>query len=173
MKSIRRHTFETNSSSTHSMSYVGGDYCYTLENENEYDSYTLHMNLGEFGWEWKDYTTPTEKLQYLVTMRCEQLGCTNSWWDNYDKEACRKQLYEDSVFQDIVYAVIHNTSYSEIEVDNFCGYVDHQSVEDIEDVVNDAGASSIEDFIFGPYKVRTGNDNSSDPELPRNRWSNY
>ena len=172
MKSIRRCTFETNSSSTHSMSFVGGDYCYYLENEDSYDDYTLHVRLGEFGWEWRDYTTPTEKLQYLITMRCEQLGCTESIWDTKNTEEFKEIIYNDSVFQDIVSAVVSNTQYSEIAIDSFCGYVDNQSVQDVEDVVYEAGASSIESFIFGPYKVRPGNDNSSDPEKPECWWSN-
>ena len=51
MKSIRRNTFETNSSSTHSITLCdkacGYDTC--IDNGQDYEG-TLHVDLAKYGW---------------------------------------------------------------------------------------------------------------------------
>ena len=57
---IRRSVFETNSSSTHSISIV-------REPTNIHFPTTLEFNVGEFGWEWKTYSDYCSKASYLYT----------------------------------------------------------------------------------------------------------
>ena len=57
---IRRSVFETNSSSTHSISIV-------REPTNIHFPTTLEFNVGEFGWEWKTYSDYLSKASYLYT----------------------------------------------------------------------------------------------------------
>ena len=64
MKKIRNNVFETNSSSTHSIT-VG-------KNKNwEYDILPITVNpdwYGEFGWQFEIWGTIEEKLAYMI--RC-------------------------------------------------------------------------------------------------------
>ena len=64
MKKIRNNVFETNSSSTHSIT-VG-------ENKNwKYDILPITVNpdwYGEFGWQFETWDTTKEKLAYMI--RC-------------------------------------------------------------------------------------------------------
>lgn len=77
MKQIRRGVFETNSSSTHSVTVdhskgLSPNYLYVSD-----DGY-VHAEFGEFGWEVWDYTDQETRLSYLLTMaRCLN-GCNES-----------------------------------------------------------------------------------------------
>jgi hypothetical protein len=56
-------------------------------------------------------------------------------------------------------------------VDDLEGYVDHDSLSSIEDLVMMAGCDYMEDFVFSSsVHIRTGNDNESDPDLPRSKF---
>ena len=66
MKQVRRSVFETNSSSTHSITITHGK----ISNNDihvDRDGY-IHTELGDFGWEVCDYRGQAERLSYLVTM---------------------------------------------------------------------------------------------------------
>lgn len=63
MKTIRNNTFETNSSSTHSI---------TVSNTHDWN-YNLPITVtpewyGEFGWEWETWSSIEEKIAYMI--RC-------------------------------------------------------------------------------------------------------
>ena len=63
MKTIRENTFETNSSSTHSITVSGRkDWKYDLPITVKPDWY------GEFGWQWETWSSVEEKLAYMI--RC-------------------------------------------------------------------------------------------------------
>lgn len=84
---IRKGVFETNSSSTHSVSfyktkgdsYVGADelpqtnhYIFFDDNDNYHESDDLvAVELGKYGWDIKTYTEVYDKLSYLLTMGIE------------------------------------------------------------------------------------------------------
>jgi hypothetical protein len=148
MKKITRHNvFETNSSSTHSIS---------LSNEVEkYD--TLYPNEngvfvfegGEFGWEWDDYSDAYAKANYAATM-IEFLGETSSAEDSG----------EYSKFKDLFERVIKDHVGCEIEYD-FMKYahIDYQSM-DVAWSITNYTYDELKNFIFNPKSVLyTGNDN--------------
>lgn len=68
MRQIRQGVFETNSSSTHSLTFRGRysplskSYLF-IENDG-----FVHVDFGEFGWGYDKLTMQDEKLSYLCTM---------------------------------------------------------------------------------------------------------
>ena len=172
MKQIRRSVFETNSSSTHSVSisnknsHMANKACLSVD----WDDF-VHVEFGSFGWEQESYTEPYIKLQYLVTMLIETEG---------DRIACKEELLELDGFKLINDAVAEYCDCSGIYIDSefsintatWCsdgstyvehdGYIDHQSCEDyfsVEDFLNNYGVTAT-DFIFNTGIVLiTDNDN--------------
>ena len=75
---IRRGVFETNSSSTHSVSIIGRDndtHTIELSDVPETDDLVVDerynkvlSHFGEFGWGPEVYNSPAVKLSYLLTM---------------------------------------------------------------------------------------------------------
>ena len=63
MINIRKNIFETNSSSTHAI-------CIAKSNDYHIPS-ELHFEFGEFGWENRFLSGPTELASYLYTAICE------------------------------------------------------------------------------------------------------
>ena len=178
MKSIRRNTFETNSSSSHSISLTNdySDYQYILVSdysEDYTDDDTLVINLGEYGWSWNTYIDPTDKLRYLLTQLAEMLGC-NTWCDHlsYAQESeYKEKIYDSDEFNLIEEAITRNTPYKKLVIGSLEGYVDHQSAQSPQSCLNKVGGVSYERFIFDiNIKIRTGNDNEYDPEEDTDRW---
>ena len=174
MKQIRNGVFETNSSSTHSVSisYMRSNYwsedC--LSSFIDYDN-KVHVEFGEFGWEMDSYDSPYDKLQYIVTMLAETEGA---------KIATVDELFETDGFKMINDAVAdychcdgiwiegnmqiesyewNGQTHMYLEHD---GYIDHQSHEDygsVQDFLDDYNVD-VTKFIFdGGVCVITDNDN--------------
>lgn len=167
MKSVRRNVFETNSSSMHSISYTNGDYSYELISEGGDEDDVLYISLGEYGWEWVTYDEPTDRLRYLLT----NLACTEGLNQYGYSDSDDKEEFENlDEFRDVVDAVVSHTSYKDVKIKSLVGYVDHQSSMSVRSLLEEAGVSTIADFIFGPVRIRTGNDNGCDPEEDTDRW---
>lgn len=66
MKQIRKNTFETNSSSMHSLQITCNRSVGTLP-LGEVEEGILYIECGEFGWGYDVLRTPAEKLCYIVT----------------------------------------------------------------------------------------------------------
>lgn len=174
MRQIRKNVFETNSSSTHSVSISsknGGYYDSTALNAFiEYDN-KVHVKFGEFGWEIEDYSLPYNKLQYIVTMLVETEG---------NDVSCVEDLFETDGFKLINDAVADYCNCDGIWIDDDMkldsytwggkthyyidhnGYIDHQSYEDyksVQDFLNDYHLD-VTQFIFdNGVIVHTDNDN--------------
>lgn len=174
MKQVRNGVFETNSSSTHSVSISHKNSNYY--NENCLESYIdyddkVHVRFGEFGWECESYNTPYEKLQYAVTMLVETEGNNVTSVDD---------LFETDGFKLINDAVASYCNCNGIWIDSEMkissyewygkthiyidheGYIDHQSCEgysSVQDFLDDYGVD-ITKFIFDDCVcVITDNDN--------------
>lgn len=174
MKQIRNSVFETNSSSTHSVSishkksYYNDNDC--LSEHIDYDN-KVHVELGEFGWEVEHYSMPYEKLQYIATMLVETEGRNISSVD---------ELFETDGFKLINDAVADYCNCDGIWIDSYMnmnsyewdgktefyldhdGYIDHQSHESyqsVQDFLDDYGVD-VKQFIFDyGVCVITDNDN--------------
>lgn len=102
MKKVTRHgVFETNSSSTHSIS-IGS-------NKPEYPNFKgeeITLEQGEFGWEIRRFHSFSKRLQYAYT-----------YAKNYRKEGV--ELIKKLLFE--------HCNCSAINESDFEGYIDHQS----------------------------------------------
>jgi len=137
----RRSVFETNSSSTHSISIASGaETLDTLPMENG----VVAIEGGEFGWEVNDYYDACSKASYCMT-----------WAFQYGTEEHRemlKRVIQQRTGADKVVLRQGDDSYYPN------GYIDHQS----DDVCKEAFKSekSLRDFIFDPRSwFHTCNDN--------------
>ena len=135
-RKIRKNVFETNSSSSHSL---------TIDKEGvtEYlhvdtSSNLVVVNLDEFGWGYDTYNDPETKLSYLLTLLKE-----------YTVASCPDELYETREFKEINDIVSERCECDGITIHDFDGYVDHQSVDTIDALMKENDCT-IEEFIFDP-----------------------
>lgn len=92
--------------------------------------------FGEFGWEHDEYNDPETKLSYLVTMIGESHNC-------YSIE----EIYETNDFKKINDVVSARCECDGIEIKNVDGYIDHQSIDTIDNLMKEYNCT-IEEFIF-------------------------
>lgn len=163
MKQVRRSVFETNSSSTHSITITHGK----IANNNirvDRDGY-IHTELGEFGWEIWDYKGQAERLSYLVTMLAVKSDVT-LWCYEDDESRTEKDIVEDIMktheFEKLSDEIGRHARCSGVIIDPSDGYIDHQSHEDYRDFQDflDQYNTNVVEFVFGRGNVvHTDNDN--------------
>ena len=141
---IRKSLFETNSSSTHSI---------TIQERGDFTSIKhdglITLSGGEFGWEWERYTDPMIKANYCAVY-AKQYG-------NQENEEMLKEGMERQTGAQVEISAQHE----EYEKPYY-SYIDHQSDSVALKVFE--SADSLKNFIFGLNSVLfTGNDNSSHP----------
>lgn len=128
-RQIRKSVFETNSSSTHAI-------CITKKKDNYKLPDHIDFEFGEFGWRYDEYSDPETKLSYLVTMIGESHNC-------YSIE----EIYETNDFKKIDDVVSARCECDGIEIKNVDGYIDHQSIDTIDNLMKEYNCT-IEEFIF-------------------------
>lgn len=143
MKVIRESIFETNSSSTHSISIQGGNYIANTIPVDPTDN-VCWIYSGEFGWGEDKFTSAAVKASYCLT---------------YIKNCVPQELV--SKLSRMLKKVIkqqtnHKVEFCPINWDKYkggpdWGYIDHQS----EEVCLKAFESeeSLRDFIFNPESI--------------------
>ena len=197
---IRRGMFETNSSSTHSVTLRNHIDAPTKNTIEVSDDDYVHVQFADFGWGYDRFTDPYVKLQYLLTIL---------WQVNEDKQIESIKpfefgtdyiylFYELDEFEEINEIIKRRYNCSGIKIDSHIGMrdenypdyitmyndndwdniygIDHQSVEYINSIKDflDEKDLSIEDFIFNSDKVLViDNDNSPHDELGRTFNSYY
>ncbi len=137
MIQIRKGVFETNSSSTHSITI-------SLDNSELMDTIKLDtdnnitLKGGEFGWGWKKYNDALTKANYCVQ-------------DGFDRELLSEVIKEQTGAE--------NVFFSEIDIDE--GYIDHQSTNTTFKIKN---KEELRQFIFNPKSwLYIGNNNNYAP----------
>lgn len=147
MKQIRSKVFETNSSSSHSLTVAPAEVVdfSTFISKEQAQGGVLVVEFGEFGWE-KDYHYDfTTKLSYLLT----DIKCSTGSNDI-------SQTSQFAVVSDLLQEKLGVT----LQVTGN-GYIDHQSVGTAVYLVNNK--QELSDFLFGSNScVETGNDNDYD-----------
>lgn len=141
MKQVRHKVFETNSSSTHSIS-ISTNNPVTMDTLYVDETGTVIIYPGEFGWEVEEYTDAQTKASYCYTY------CKNYNLDKLDMLTC-VLMYQTGA---------KNVHYVTLEGSYPDGYIDHQSI----DVCNIAfeDDETLRMFIFNRSSVlRTDNDN--------------
>ena len=155
MINVRRGTFETNSSSTHSICVTKGDEALLIPN-------TVSVNIDEyeFGWEYEKWCYYDDKIAYFV------LGILNiSYNEGLGKGATMLEEFINDLKEfgvkevDITGVRLHHyQSQYYLESD---GYVDHSS--DLKDFVEElmANKETLKRFLFSTDSfILGGNDNS-------------
>ena len=152
---IRDSVFETNSSSSHSVTVA--------ENEVrniELDKETLRKGVIEldldryYGWEWERFYKPENKLAYLVTQLIMNQVSDDDYGDRTD------YLREDNMDLDMVLDKVENFTGCKVKI-NISGEVgvDHDSAGVGRELIYDE--KKLLDFLFSSKSyVELGNDNS-------------
>lgn len=134
MKTIRKNTFETNSSSSHSITI---DTTNKIFPKIDYNGEPFYVKGGQYGWGYKEYSLPIDKINYLAV---ESVG-------NYN---LRKILTE---------IIKERYNCGEVIYDLEDSYIDHQSVGTVYDYTG-SDKDMLESFIFGKNSILyTDNDN--------------
>ena len=156
IKQIRRGVFETNSSSSHSISVDSSGECkYDLCVEKG----RVNAPCGEFGWEEVSYNDSRTKLSYLVTAL---VSTVRDYVDN-----SKKRL----PFEELIKTSSHYNEYLQLcevikeccnanlivlpEIDGYqsLGYIDHASIDVAFDNVLSKGHSIIRQFLFSDKSI--------------------
>ena len=141
MKTIRRNTFETNSSSTHCVTLCTAKSTFmpvVLENE------ILEVEPGEYGWEDAYYDSFYSKLSYAYTYAA-------NYGSSEDLEALKEALLENTNAKEVVFVKLEDRWYPH-------GYIDHQSVGEAALIFENK--DSLTNFLFNKgSNVLTDNDN--------------
>lgn len=177
---IRRSVFETNSSSTHSISIV-------REPTNIHFPTALEFNVGDFGWEWKIYSDYRSKASYLYTAILYNT-CLESNTELIDgKQQCRAMANEklnkikNALSKYGIKCIFHPFQIKTYNYNDYSnghptwsyypgtrGYIDHgnELKEWINTILNDE--TLLINFLFDNSSViETGNDNEECP------WREY
>lgn len=153
MLQVRNSIFETNSSSTHSLSLRKKEIKELTKEEIKEslncfltkDNY-IKVDLGEYNWGWDILENPAQKLKYILTKGVYSNG-------PLDYYMCTDEFYKLETF-------IKDLGYEGIEIDDSNDYyIDHQSAYNTFD-------EDIIEIITNPnYVIVIGNDNSYAPEF--------
>lgn len=139
----RKEIFETNSSSTHSISICEDIKNYVMDYIEPDGDGNIILTGGSFGWAWEKFDDAKTKANYCAQAISEM--------EKYPKEALM-----------LAEVISEQTGANEIIFDFGYGYVDHQS----EGVAFEAFSSkeTLRNFIFNKNSILwTGNDNDDTP----------
>lgn len=150
MPTVTRHkVFETNSSSTHSISIQQGDF---KPDRLSSSCGALKIFAGEFGWEHDTHSDPLSKASYCLTY------VKTGGDQDGSREAMLREVLEEETGEKVEFVPIgHDTTYGPD-----WGYIDHQSHFGDRDACGYAFESkeSLRAFIFNPKSfLVTDNDN--------------
>lgn len=155
---IRKAVFETNSSSSHSLTLSKGDVQMLTLPPEALSAGRIMIGCDDFGWDWERMYKPENKLTYLVTAAVH-----GELEDGYSSEALTAEYRERYPKIDRLCRVVaDHTGCELLLIPGSNGYVDHNSVGS--DNVAYESDERLRQFIFGTDAfVETGNDNSSAP----------
>jgi hypothetical protein len=153
MKKIRNSVFETNSSSTHSISLsdipLNNDVMQTLPID---ENGVVTLRGGEYGWEQQTYDDAIDKANYALVYVMDWSGERSEEFQKILKDVIIGQTgCSDVVFEGVKRSWSDNLDF---------GYIDHQSVEDndLHHLFEDS--EKLRQFIFNPMSIlETDNDN--------------
>lgn len=138
MRNIRTGVFETNSSSTHSIS-ISENTDGILDTIVPTDDGVIILSGGEYGWSWEKFNDPLSKANY-----------------------CALDLQKDPASLTMLVDVIMQHTGAKKIVLSLDGYIDHQSSGTSESAV--VNSEVLKNFIFNSQSwLFTGNDNDHAP----------
>ena len=138
MKTIRAAIFESNSSSSHSLT-VGGKALNVTRKDYKGTPYVLAG--GEYGWGYDELSTPDEKINYLAVEAWQRDNQTQKDWITeilQDKFNCGEVQFEEGSAES--------------------SYIDHQSQGRIWSEIQTK--ADLCDVVFGSSTITIDNDNN-------------
>lgn len=159
-KQIRKKVFETNSSSSHSLTMSSGDLVKRPFAAKVLRAGVIELTVGEYHWEWRRYYEPAAKLAYLLTQ------ITGGELPAGDSESITAQLREDNERFAMLEQVVLDHTGCKLLVTPGSGGIDHQSGPQEKGVGLELfnNADTLRDFLFkADSYIETGNDNSPAP----------
>ncbi len=154
MHKIRKSVFETNSSSSHSLTLSSNELAAQPFSKDVLRSGSVTAYKGDYGWEWYRYYSAQAKLNYLLT----QLFSDDIPMGD-PHEVTRELREEDARFDMMCRVVKEHTGVDVLVAPGSTGYIDHDSVG----VGLDAFGSEdkLRSLLFSEENyIETGNDNS-------------
>jgi hypothetical protein len=165
MRAARRSVFETNSSSTHSVTISKGGLL-TTPTLNKHGNKVV-VYFGQFGWGPGKLVSQKDKLSYLCTVWVEKEGRINGFEKTKGYKLIDKAIAEYCNCDGIVIGSRMSMSVAAPDGKPYTyfdheGYIDHQSLErykDVEDFLKQNNTDVI-NFVFNPnIVVNIDNDN--------------
>lgn len=141
VSTVRQGVFETNSSSTHSISIKGKLFKKDNSLMSDFDD-VITIRTGQFGWGWDKYNNAYQKASYFLT--------------RYEDDDHKKNMLIDIISKNC------DCKSVELIVDE-SSYIDHQSYDLLDDEI--CTKDELENFIFNKnYWLIIGNDNEDPPK---------
>lgn len=156
---IRFGAFETNSSSTHSLTMGNGTLVAQPFDKKILRAGVVTAHPGDYGWEYYRYFTAREKLDYLVS---QLLGNGRQVSEGEDRAAVFAALAEASPRLQMLAKVVKDYTGCTLEIGPGTPSIDHDSVGVGYEAYESEAA--LKQFLFDETAyVQTGNDNSPAP----------
>ena len=151
---IRKNVFETNSSSSHSLTMSQVDIAPQPFADDILRKGSITLSKNEYGWEYYRYYDPIGKAEYLMTQLFE--GDTPS---GSPSSTAREMREENDRFDMLCRVIEEHTGVAVYVEPNSSGYIDHQSVGHCLEAFE--SEETLKKFLFSPESyIQTGNDNS-------------
>lgn len=159
MKKIRNNIFETNSSSTHTLSYCNSPSKKSIDLNTSLDSFLdengeITITGGNYGWEGEPVFSCLEKINYLWTLYCDYYG------ENKNRSYDNKEDYDEPLkgFTQIIQRIYPNLKKINFDFLNSSswahGYIDHESADLI-----GLSEEAFKEFLTSYCYIDIGNDN--------------
>ncbi len=143
---IRQSVFETNSSSTHSVSITSGTNKDLIAIPKVNDDGVVEITTNDYGWENARYNSLYDKLSYAATFALN----INPTYNEYKQMLVN--VIKNITGADKVKFLKNENSFYEY------GYIDHQSWDKAQSIYNTE--EILKQFLFNPKSYfTTGNDN--------------
>lgn len=151
---VRSAVFETNSSSSHSLTLGKARLAPLMATEDELRTGKIHVALQEYGWGWERLYTARNKMSYLATQVKGQYDTSSDASFNASIEYGPLQLLKD---------LVHELTGCKIEfLNSESSYIDHQSVGLGTELFGDP--DQLKAFLLDESAyIQTGNDNNEPP----------
>ncbi len=154
---IRKSVFETNSSSSHSLTMGTGDLAAVPFSPSVLRRGEVALQVGEYGWEYRRYYTPIEKLNYLLTQVTGGKDIPTG-----EPEDNVRTLCESHERVAMLCRVVKEHTGCDVVVNPGSGYIDHDSEGVGMELFNNE--DTLRRFIFDQTAyVETSNNNASAP----------
>jgi hypothetical protein len=157
---IRRAVFETNSSSSHSLTIAPWAVVPPPVPREAARAGVLALSKGSYQWEWKRYYTPQNKLRYLFTQALREENVPDG-----PPEQVRARLFRRHPEIRRLFEVFERyTGVRVVPEPGFADGIDYQSRNVGSDLLDSGSRNRLARFLFDPDSyVETGNDNSPPP----------